>query len=123
MLKLSGLASTIQALFTEGGDVPQAERRKEARRDFLGRKVILRQYRSLGIIHLRNVSRGGICGITDMPVAIGSIVFVELNRPHFYAAEVVWANNLRIGLALYKPLKPETLERIHADHLAKLKAA
>src|SRR5205085_12498735 len=97
-------------------------RRKEARRDFLGRKAILRQYRSLGIIHLRNVSRGGICGITDMPVAIGSIVFVELNRPHFYAAEVVWANNLRIGLALYKPLKHETFDRLHADHLKKAKA-
>ena len=124
MLKLSGLAQGILNVFGDGAnDAPHVERRKEARRDFLGRKVILRQYRSLGIIHLRNVSRGGICGITDMPVAIGSIVFVELNRPHFYAAEVVWANNLRIGLALYKPLKPETLERIHADHRAKSKAA
>lgn len=124
MLKLSGLANSILSAFSEGGDdAPRVERRKEARRDFLGRKVILRQYRALGIMHLRNLSNGGICGITDMPLELGSIVFVELNRPHFYAAEVVWATNLRVGLALYKPLKPETLDRLHADHLAKQKAA
>ena len=58
-----------------------------------------------------------------MPVAIGSLVFVELNRPHFYAAEVVWASSLRIGLSLVKPLKPELLERLHADHLAGRKVA
>ena len=123
MLTLSGLANGIRAAFGEGGsDAPPVERRKEGRRDFLGRKVIVRQYRTLGIMHLRNVSRGGICGITDMPLAIGSIVFVELNRPHFYAAEVVWATNLRIGLSLYKPLKPEMLDRLHVDHVAKKKA-
>jgi hypothetical protein len=46
------------------------------------------------------------------------IVFVELKRPHFYAAEVVWASNVRIGLALVRPLKPELLARLQADHLA-----
>ena len=124
LLKLSGLASSLRAAFTEGdSNARPVERRKETRRDFLGRKVIVRQYRTLGIMHLRNVSRGGICGLTDMPLAIGSIVFVELNRPHFYAAEVVWATNLRIGLSLYKPLKPEMLDRLHVDHLAKKKIA
>lgn len=124
LLNLSELANSIRAVFTEGDSTaPAVDRRKEGRRDFLGRKVIVRQYRTLGIMHLRNVSRGGICGITDMPLAIGSIVFVELNRPHFYAAEVVWATNLRIGLSLYKPLKPDMLERLHVDHLAKKKTA
>lgn len=124
LLKLSGLANSILSAFGEGGDdAPRVERRKESRRDFLGRKVILRQYRALGIMHLRNLSQGGICGITDMPLELGSIVFVELNRPHFYAAQVIWATNLRVGLALYKPMKPETLERLHADHLARQKAA
>ena len=123
LLKLSGLASSIRAVFTEGdGDARPVERRKENRREFLGRKVIVRQYRTLGIMHLRNVSRGGICGITDMPLAIGSIVFVELNRPHFHAAEVVWATNLRIGLALYKPLRPQTLERLQGEQQARIKA-
>ena len=123
MLRLSGLANGIRAAFGEGGsDAPRAERRKEARRDFLGRKIIIRQRRTLGIMHLRNLSRGGACGITDMPVAIGSLVFVEIRRPHFYAAQVVWVSNFRIGLALVKPLKPDMLERLHNEHLARTNA-
>jgi hypothetical protein len=118
VLKLSGLAQGLLNVFgEEAEDASPVERRKEGRRDFLGRKVILRQYRTLGIIHLRNLSRGGACGITDMPIKVGSLVFIELNRPHFYAAEVVWASSLRIGLSMVKPLKPELLERLHADHV------
>jgi hypothetical protein len=124
LLRLSGLANGILAAFGDGGgEEPHEERRNEARQDFLGRKVILRQFRSLGIMHLRNLSRGGVCGLTDMPLEIGSIVFVEINRPHFYAARVVWATNLRIGLALYKPLKPETMSRLQAEQQAKAKSA
>jgi hypothetical protein len=123
-VKLSGLASNILGVFEgRGKDVPRNERRRESRRDFLGRKIIIRQRRALGIMHLRNLSRGGACGITDMPLEIGSLVFVEINRPHFYAAEVVWASSLRIGLALVKPLKPDILERLHDEHLARTKAA
>ena len=123
-MKLSGLANGILAAFDRrGSGAPRTERRREKRRDFLGRKVLIRQRKAIGIMHLRNLSNGGVCGITDMPLAIGSLVFVELRRTHFYAAEVVWASNLRIGLALVQPLRAEVLERLHADHLAGLKAA
>jgi hypothetical protein len=123
-VKLSELASGILAVFGEDDcSTRPTDRRKEPRRDFLGRKIVIRQRRANGIMHLRNVSRGGVCGITDMPLAIGSLVFIELKRPHFYAAEVVWASNLRIGLALSRPLKPGLLERLHADHLAGKKVA
>jgi hypothetical protein len=124
LLKLSGLANGIRAAFGDGGGAThRAERRKEQRRDFLGRKIIIRQRRVLGIMHLRNLSRSGACGITDMPLAIGSLVFVEIRRPHFYAAQVVWVSNFRIGLALVKPLKPDLLERLHHEHLTRPKAA
>jgi hypothetical protein len=124
LLRLSGLANGIRAAFGDGrSDTPRAERRAEARRDFLGRKIIIRQRKANGIMHLRNLSRGGACGITDMPLEIGSLVFIEINRPHFYAAEVVWGHGLRIGLALVKPLKPGVLERLHDDHRAKTRAA
>jgi hypothetical protein len=118
-VKLSGLANGILAVFEKAdAGAAREERRKEPRRDFLGRKIIIRQRRALGIMHLRNLSHGGACGITDMPLAIGSLVFLELKRTHFYAAEVVWASNLRIGLALVRPLGAGLLERLHADHLA-----
>jgi hypothetical protein len=123
-VKLSGLAGGILAVFADDeGPEQRVDRRREARRDFLGRKILIRQRKANGILHLRNLSRGGACGITDMPLEIGSLVFVEINRPHFYAAEVVWGHGLRIGLALVKPLKPGVLERLHDDHLAKSQAA
>ena len=122
-MNLSGLANNILTAFARGGDdAPRADRRKEARADFLGRKIIIRQRRALGIMHLRNLSRGGACGITDMPLEVGSLVFVEIRRPHFYAAQVVWASNLRIGLALVRPLKADMVERLHAEHLARTQA-
>jgi len=119
LVKLSGLASGILHALDGGGDRAQShDRRREERNDFFGRKIIVRQRKALGIMHLRNLSANGACGITDMPIAVGSLVFLELKRPHFYAAEVVWASNLRVGLALAKPLKPEMLEKLHADHVA-----
>ena len=122
-MKLSGLASNILAAFDRrGSGAPIAERRSESRREFRGRKILIRQRKALGIMHLRNLSDGGVCGITDMPLAVGSLVFVELRRTHFYAAEVVWASNLRIGLALVKPLRPHMLDRLHSDYLASLEA-
>ena len=122
-MNLSGLANNILTAFARGGDdAPRADRRKEARADFLGRKIIIRQRRALGIMHLRNLSRGGACGITDMPLEVGSLVFVEIRRPHFYAAQVVWASNLRIGLALVRPLKADMVERLHAEHLVRTQA-
>ena len=69
-------------------------------------------------MHLRNLSDGGAGGITDMPLAGGSQVFLELKSTSFLAAEVVWANNLRIGLSLVRPLRPDLLEQLHADHFA-----
>ena len=122
-MKLSGLANGLLAALDGRGGAQPAERRKEARDEFFGRKIIIRQRKALGIMHLRNLSSNGACGITDMPIAVGSLVFLELKRPHFYAAEVVWASNLRVGLALAKPLKPEMLERLHADHRDTTEAA
>lgn len=123
-MKLSDVTNGIlAALEGQGSRAPRGERRKEARSDFLGRKIVIRQRRAAGIMHLRNLSRCGACGLTDMPLEIGSLVFIELRRPHFQAAEVVWASNLRIGLALVKPLKPELLERLHADHAARKKVS
>lgn len=115
-MKLSGLANGIVSALTGGGDdAAVTERREEERSPYLGQKIIIKQRKALGIMHLRNISRTGASGITDMPLEIGSLVFLELKRPHFYAAEVIWANNLRIGLALAKPLKPEMLHRLDPD--------
>jgi hypothetical protein len=89
------------------------ERRREPRRDVLGHKVIVRQRKALGIMHLKNLSSKGGCGLTDMPLAVGSLVFLELRKPHFWAAEVRWARSLAIGLEFFRPVRPEMFEKLH----------
>ena len=88
------------------------ERRREPRRDVLGHKVIVRQRKALGILHLKNLSSKGGCGLTDMPLAVGSLVFLELKKPHFWAAEVRWARNLTVGLEFFRPVRPEMFEKL-----------
>jgi hypothetical protein len=88
------------------------ERRREARRDVSGHKILLRQRKALGIMYLKNLSSKGGCGLTDMPLAVGSLVFLELRKPHFWAAEVRWARSLSIGLEFFRPVRPEMMEKL-----------
>ena len=91
------------------------ERRSEPRYPILGKKLLLRQRKALGILHLKNISTKGGCGITDMPLAVGSLVFVELKKPHFFAAEVRWARSLSVGLQFFRPVRPEMFEKLQAE--------
>ena len=91
---------------------PAVERRKEPRLEISGRKILVRQRKALGILHLKNLSSRGGCGITDMPLAVGSLVFLELKKPHYFAAEVRWARSLSIGLEFFRPVRPEMFERL-----------
>ena len=94
------------------------DRRRESRADFRGHKVIIRQRKTLGILHLKDVSHRGACGLTDMPLAVGSMVFLGVAKPHFRAAEVLWTRRLTVGLQWFRPIKPEQLEKLYAAHLA-----
>ena len=90
----------------------RVERRGEPRHPCVGLKVIIRERRALGIIHLKDLSRWGAGGITDLAVDVGTLVFLELKRGHFYAARVKWVKRLNIGLQFARPMQPETLERL-----------
>ena len=114
-MKLLDWANDIRSAVGLGPDDAShsIERRREARRDVSGQKVILRQRKALGVMHLKNLSTKGGCGFTDMPLAVGSLVFLELRKPHFWAAEVRWARSLSIGLEFFRPVRPEMLEKLH----------
>jgi hypothetical protein len=88
------------------------ERRAEPRYSCSGLKLIIRQRRALGIIHLRNLSHWGASGITDLPVAPGSLVFLELKKGHFYGARVKWVHRFALGVQFARKLAPETLRRL-----------
>jgi hypothetical protein len=114
-VKLQDWANDIRSAVGLGPDEPSRaeERRREGRRDVSGHKVILRQRKALGIMHLKNLSSKGGCGLTDMPLAVGSLVFLELKKPHFFAAEVRWARSLSIGLEFFRPVRAEMFEKLH----------
>jgi hypothetical protein len=114
-VKLLDWANDIRSAVGLGADqdMEVVERRREPRRDVVGRKVIVRQRKALGIMHLKNLSTKGGCGLTDMPLAVGSLVFLELRKPHFWAAEVRWARSLSIGLEFFRPVRPEMFEKLH----------
>jgi hypothetical protein len=114
-VKLLDWANDLRSAVGLGPDDPSrtVERRREARRDVSGHKVIVRQRKALGIMHLKNLSSKGGCGLTDMPLAVGSLVFLELRKPHYWAAEVRWARSLSIGLEFFRPVRPEMIEKLH----------
>ena len=120
-MRLTGWASKIlTATDAESSKGPaRRERRREARHDFCGHKLIIRERRSLGILHLRDLSTNGACGITDMPLAVGSVVFLELRKSHYYAAEVKWVRRLTIGMQLFRPIRPETMELLQDQDRAR----
>jgi PilZ domain len=120
-VKLRNLANEIRSVVGLAGDegpAQERERRLDQRLDFTGHRVVLKERRTVGILHLKDMSKKGACGISDMPLAVGSVVFVELRKPHFRAAEVRWVRNVMIGLQFYHPLKAEQLERMIEAHLA-----
>ena len=114
-VKLLDWANDVRSAVGLGPDDASraVERRREARREISGHKVIVRQRKALGIMHLKNLSSKGGCGLTDMPLAVGSLVFLELRKPHFWAAEVRWARSLSIGLEFFRPVRPEMIEKLH----------
>lgn len=94
--------------------VPKQERRSEPRHDCCGLKIIIRERRTLGILHLRNLSTWGASGITDMPLPVGSLVFLELTKSRYFRARVKWVNRMTIGLQLNRPMRPEVLAALLA---------
>ena len=115
-MKFRALAASLWS-GDDRGDARTEERRLEPRHDCCGLKIIIRERRTLGILHLRNLSTCGASGITDMPLPVGSRVFLELTKSHYWAADVRWVNRMTIGLQLCRPMRPEIL----ADLLARAK--
>jgi hypothetical protein len=91
-----------------------AERRVEPRHDCCGLKIVIRERRALGILHLRNLSIYGASGMTDMPLPVGSLVFLELKKARFFGARVKWVKRMTLGLQLCRPMSPEMLEALLA---------
>ena len=90
----------------------EEERRLDCRHDVAGAALPIRNRRIHSIFHLKNMSCRGACGISDMPLAVGSVIFVEVKSRRFQAAEVRWVRNALVGLHFVRPLDPGFLSRL-----------
>ena len=90
-----------------------ADRRLDARHDFSGTSILVRQGRIQSMLQLKDVSAEGACGISEIPLAPGASVFLQLRKPHFHAATVLWVRSALVGFKFIRPLDPDDLARLH----------
>jgi hypothetical protein len=95
----------------------EQERRREGRLDFTRSKLPIRSRRTQTTFHLKDMSRLGACGISDVPLAIGAVIFVRLAKGRYHAAEVRWVRNAQVGLRFIRPLRPEIFDRLRKSQL------
>ena len=88
------------------------ERRTEGRQDFTCADLAIRNRRSQSLFHLKDMSCRGASGISDMPLAVGAIIFLQLRKGRYHAAEVRWVRNALIGLRFFRPLESSMLLRL-----------
>ena len=69
-------------------------------------------------LRLKNLSRGGACGLTDAPLQVGDIVFLQFEETLMPAARVAWFRNTTIGLELVQELPAARMERLRTRHEA-----
>lgn len=97
----------------------QVDQRLSFRHDFCGHRVIIRDRRSAAFLHLKDMSCLGCTGLTDLPVAVGEIVFITLQKPRFHAAQVRWVKSAKMELRFMRFLDPDLVEKIHRAHMAR----
>lgn len=91
------------------------ERRLDIRYDLAGHRFDITDRQVRSVLNVKDLSCRGACGLTDMPVAKGSIVFLRLKDRRFHTAEVRWVRNALIGLQFLRPLDPDFVEKLHAS--------
>ena len=80
------------------------ERREDPRFPFEGREVSVRARGLSSSFRIKDVSCGGVCGVTGIPVPVGGTVSIFLPDLEPRTAEVRWVRNTTLGLKFDKPL-------------------
>lgn len=67
-------------------------------------------------LRLKDLSRGGVAGLLDEPVAVGDILYVEFDERHVVEAEVRWVRRIMVGLKFTWPLDGVFVQGIFTDY-------
>ena len=93
-----------------------SERRVLPRHDLAGEEAGLLVDTTRYRFRIRDVSRTGLSGLTDAPLAPGQKVFLLFEGSDGHAAQICWIRNARVGASFLKPLASEELSRMRALH-------
>lgn len=101
----------------------EEDRRSSFRFGLGGRSIIARSGATVSRLKLKNLSCGGVYGITDLPAPVGGTVFLQLTDSEVRAAEVRWVRNTSIGLKFLRPLDLGFLLQIYLSEWDRVKVS
>ncbi|HWI85178.1 MAG TPA: PilZ domain-containing protein, partial [Sphingomonas sp.] len=78
-------------------DGQPVERRAYVRWSFRGTAFPVRLGKKEFEIRLKDLSRGGACGLMEEPLAIGDYVLIEFGERHVIEAQVRWVRRVIVG--------------------------
>ena len=106
---MSGKSSA--ALAIKAGD--PADQRAYFRWTFKGTAFPCRMGKKEFEIRLKDLSRGGACGLVDEPFAVGDYFFIQLADKEVVEAEVRWVRRVMIGVKFNRILTARLVTRLH----------
>lgn len=80
---------------------------------FKGTAVPCRMGKKKFELRLKDLSRGGACGLVDEPFALGDYFFVELDPHTVVEAQVVWLRRVLIGVRFNRVLTATFVTKLH----------
>ena len=91
-----------------------AEQRAYFRWQFKGTSFPCHMGKKQFEIRLKDLSRGGACGLVDEPFALGDYFFIELDAHTVVEAQVIWVRRVMIGVKFNRVLTATFVTRLHA---------
>lgn len=64
-------------------------------------------------MRLKDLSRGGACGMVDEPFAVGDYFFMEIDAHNIVEAQVIWIRRVMIGVRFNRLLTATIVTKAH----------
>lgn len=90
-----------------------ADHRAYFRWDFKGTSFPCHMGKKQFEIRLKDLSRGGACGLVDEPFAVEDYFFIELDPHTVVEAQVVWTRRVMLGVKFNRVLTARFVTRLH----------
>jgi hypothetical protein len=105
----------MSGISTPNAAVPEypADKRAFVRWGFKGTAFPVRMGKKRFEIRLKDLSRGGACGLMEEPVAVGDYVMIEFDDRHVAEAQVCWVRRVMVGLRFSNTLTATFVTRLH----------